>query len=110
MHIASGDEPVVMNCSRSDERLPGVSGYVVYSLHGQHVAIAFSNPTFGYNKLNVGVSCPEKAGKNVWDNMEHHSEPTAKTLVIGGKAFNVQMTSTSGSTNDATVTFYLANQ
>ena len=110
MHIASGDEPVVMNSATVDETAPGVSGYVVYSLHGHDVAIAFSNPPVGFNKLNVGLASAETGGKNVWDEMEHHAESWATTLVIGDKAFNVALSATGGLTNEATVTFYLASQ
>lgn len=110
MHIGNGDEVVVLNASEADERAPGVSGFVVYKLHGQDIAIAFSNPTVGHNKLEVGLASEETGGKNVWKEMESHGQPWAKTIVAGDRAFNVACSMTSGLTNDISVTFYLASQ
>ena len=49
----------------------GVSGYIVYEIGGNDIAVAFSNPSFGRNKLDVGTN-----GYRTWDHMGSHDYDT----------------------------------
>lgn len=56
-----------IQCCEKDYSWAGCSGYVVYTANGRKIAIAFSNPRVGRNKVGVGTD-----GRQTWDNMDNH--------------------------------------
>lgn len=85
--------------------LTGVSGYATYELDSTDITIAFSSPSVGTNKLNVGCS-----GKQVWDRMDSKDyKPWAKRITTqGGTTLNISLKCSSGPVNNAIVELFYA--
>ena len=96
--ISNGDHATILSYEK-DWSWAGCSGYVTYSMGGDAVTIAFSNPSSGANKLGVGTD-----GKGVWDDMGNHDyKPFVVQITINDVRLNFNCKCTGGSTNNATV-------
>ena len=101
-NIKKSETAVILNYER-DWALAGCSGYVQYEISGTLIAIAFSNPSVGTNKLNVGGG----NGKKVWDDMENHDyNPFVIEINITDQIVYFNCKCTGGDTNDATIAIF----
>lgn len=79
--------------------LAGCSGYVEYSINKGTIAIAYSNPSSGSNKLGIGVK-----GKDVWKYMSNHDYgPFTVDFEINKLKFKAKLECSGGSVNKASV-------
>ena len=77
----------------------GCSGYVTYRMCDTNITIAFSNPTFGTNKLGVGTG-----GRQVWWEMSSHNYSDFTFYKDAAKArMQFDCICTPGTTNTCTV-------
>ena len=68
------------------------------------MAIAFSNPLIGTNKIGVGLH----DGQKVWDDMNNHDyKPFEVQLTIGGKNLIFSCSCTEGNVDTVKVTIFL---
>ena len=95
--IGGNDHAEVLNCER-DFSIFGCSSYITYTMGTADVTIAFSNPSIGYSKLEVGT------GKNIWDRMDSHNYNPFQVFVDTiQKTLKFDCRCTSGFTNICTV-------
>lgn len=88
-----------VKCYERDWSGAGCSGWVCYALNGNNLYFAFSNPSFGTNKIGLGNS------DSVWDNMDAHYGPFYGPFDIkftDSTWVTAQIRSTGGATNTAT--------
>ena len=100
-NIKKNETAVILNYE-TDGSIFGCSGYVQYEISGTLIAIAFSNPFIGYNKLNVGEST--EGSRNVWNNMESHDNCTfVKEIQIRDQNLRFTCNCSGGIVNDANI-------
>ena len=96
--IPDNDHKEVLSYER-DFALAGCSGYVQYIMGGTFIAIAFSNPSVGSNKFDVGT-----AGKKVWNRMDSQDyEWFARKIVVDDVELFFNCKCTGGNTNTVDV-------
>jgi hypothetical protein len=99
--IAPGAKEII-ECYERDSATAGCSGYVKYNLgeKGQ-MAIAFSNPSVGKNKLGVGLG---SKAKEVWDGMTDHGyDPFVQSFDLGSVKVVATCQASGGDVNNARV-------
>ena len=99
--VISDSNPGVILCYENGNSPGGCSGYVTYKMGGTNITIAFSNPSFGTNKLGVGIN-----GKGVWNDMGNHNyAPFWVDITLADKkVITFDCNCTGGTTNVCTVT------
>ena len=98
--IDQGHPAIVLNYEVDYGFYAGCSGYVEYKMGSTTVAIAFSNPFPGTNKLGVG----SQDGTSVWNDMSNHNyRPFEVLLTIEGKTVRANCSCTGGTVNEAKV-------
>jgi hypothetical protein len=91
---------------RDNSVFTGCSGFVSYTINGETITFAFSNPYAGENKVGVGVN-----GKSVWDRMtSHYGRSATEYLTVGGARLKVLYESTGGENNEAKITIQNDNR
>jgi hypothetical protein len=97
--IENDNHNTVLLCER-DHSPVGCPGFVQYEIGGTLVTFAFSNPSIGHNKLNVGTG----VGREVWDTMSWHQyEPFVIKISIGNTHLTFNCECSGGTTNVANI-------
>lgn len=101
--LKSNDKMDILSYEK-DGSLAGCSGFTNYSINKDTmVTFAFSNPSIGLNKLEVGIG-----GRSVWDNMGNQNyDYFQRTIAVAGsESVKFQCRCTGSTTNHATVDIY----
>jgi len=102
--IKKGENHTVV-CYERDWALSGCSGYAQYTINGNIVTIAFSNPSAGSNKVGAGIA---DNGKTIWEKISSHDYQDFQVdMKVGTMPMIVHCKCSGGDTNDAKVVFHM---